>query len=63
MGKRLCKSRIDKKIFGVCGGFAEYFGIDSTIVRIILAVLVLGYGTGLLVYLAAAFIMKYPDEA
>lgn len=63
MGKRLCKSRLDKKIFGVCGGFAEYFGIDSTIVRIILAVLVLGYGTGLLVYLAAALIMKYPDEA
>ena len=63
MGKRLCKSRLDKKIFGVCGGFAEYFGIDSTIARIILAVLVLGYGTGLLVYLAAALIMKYPDEA
>lgn len=63
MRKRLCRSRLDKKIFGVCGGIAEYLGIDSAIVRIIAAVLVLGYGSGLLVYLAAALIMKYPDEA
>lgn len=33
-GKRLRKSILDKKIFGVCGGIAEYFGIDPTWVRI-----------------------------
>ena len=38
-GKKLRKSNTDKKIFGVCGGIAEYFGIDSTIVRIIWTIL------------------------
>ena len=33
-GKKLVLSDSDKKIAGVCGGIAEYFGIDSTIVRI-----------------------------
>ncbi len=37
--KKLYRSRFDKKICGVCGGIAEYFGIDSTIVRIIWVVL------------------------
>lgn len=37
--KRLYKSRIDRKISGVCGGIAEYFNIDSTIVRLIAVVL------------------------
>ena len=32
--KRLCRSQTDKKIAGVCGGVAEYFGIDSTLVRL-----------------------------
>ena len=44
-------SETDKKIGGVCGGLAEYFDVDSLIVRIIFVVLVLGYGTGLLAYL------------
>ena len=33
--KRLYKSRNDSKICGVCGGIAEYFRIDSTVVRLI----------------------------
>ena len=39
--KRLMRSSTDRKIAGVCGGIAEYFGIDSTLVRLawILAVL------------------------
>lgn len=39
MKKKLYRSSTDKKISGVCGGIAEYFGIDSTIIRIIYAVL------------------------
>ena len=31
MGKKLYKSSLDRKICGVCGGFAEFFGIDATI--------------------------------
>jgi len=52
MAKKLYLSNTDKKIAGVCGGLAEYFGIDATIIRIIWFVLVFGYGTGLLLYLA-----------
>lgn len=58
--KKLYKSQVDKKICGVCGGVAEYLGIDSTIVRLIWAILIACYGTGLLVYIIAALVMpKY----
>ena len=60
--KRLCKSRKDKMIGGVCGGLAEYFNIDPTIVRIIAALLCLLKGAGLLVYLIACIVMPYSDE-
>lgn len=49
--KKFYLSRSDKKIGGVCGGLAEYFNIDSLIVRIIFVVLLIGYGCGLLAYL------------
>ncbi len=56
--KKLCKSRTDKKICGVCGGFAEYFNMDPTIARIIYAVFtVCSLGTAILVYFLAALIM------
>ena len=58
--KRLTKSR-DKKIFGVCGGVAEYFDMDPTVVRIIWLLAVLCAGTGVLAYLIAALIMPDPD--
>jgi len=54
--KKLMKSK-NKKIWGVCGGIAEYFGMDPTVVRIIWVVLVLCFGTGILAYLIAALIM------
>lgn len=44
-------------IFGVGGGMADYFGIDPTIVRLVFVFLSLLGGTGILVYLAAAFVM------
>lgn len=59
-GKKLKKSKTDKKIFGVCGGIAEYLGIDSIWIRLIWAILVFVYGTGVLLYLIFALIM--PDE-
>jgi len=38
--KRLMRSSIDRKIAGVCGGVAEYFEVDSTIVRLVWVLLV-----------------------
>lgn len=55
--KRLTKSRTDRKLCGVCGGFAEYLNLDPTVIRLIWALLVLFAGTGLLAYLIAALIM------
>lgn len=53
--KRLVRSR-DRKICGVCGGLAEYIGIDPTIVRLIWAIFAIT-GAGLIAYIAAALIM------
>ncbi len=61
--KRLYKSN-DKKIAGVCGGIAEYFKIDPTIVRLIFFLLVLILGNGILTYIACAVIFpQAPQEA
>lgn len=52
MGRKLYLSDKDRKIAGVCGGLADYFGIDSTIVRVLWALAVLvSYGTGFILYL------------
>ncbi len=54
--KRLYKSQ-NKKLCGVCAGFAEYFDVDPTVVRIIWLVFTLCGGSGLLAYLIAAILM------
>jgi len=52
--KRLTKSCKDKKIFGVCGGLAEYLNCDPTVIRLILAISILCFGVGGFAYLIAA---------
>lgn len=52
--KRLHRSRTDRILAGVCGGIAEYTGIDPTVVRI-LAVVIPGFGW--VTYLICAIIM------
>ena len=59
-GKKLYKSNTAKKIAGVYGGIAEYFNIDSTLVRLGWVVFSLLGGSGLLAYIIAAIIM--PDR-
>lgn len=60
MKKKLYKSDLDKKLCGVCGGVAEYFEIDSTIVRLAWVVFTLLGGSGILAYIIAALVMpKY----
>lgn len=57
MEKKLYKSNQNKMIDGVCGGIAEYFGIDPTVVRLIWACFSLMGGCGVLAYLIAAIII------
>ena len=57
--KRLYKSKSNRVICVVCGGMGEYFNIDPTIIRLLLALLCCT-GTGIFAYLLAAIII--PDE-
>ena len=57
MEKKLYKSLTDKKICGVCAGFAEYLNLDVTLVRVAWAVITLFAGVGLLAYIIAALVM------
>ena len=56
-GKKLYKSATDKKIAGVCGGIAEYFNVDATLIRLAWGLFGLLGGSGLLAYIIAALIM------
>ena len=56
--KRLSRTEgRDATICGVCGGIAEYFGIDPTLVRVATAILIFAGGLSLWVYIIAAFIV------
>jgi phage shock protein PspC (stress-responsive transcriptional regulator) len=58
--RRLMRSATDNKLAGVCGGIAQYLGVDSTLVRlvwVILTVVPLAFVGGILIYLIAWFVM------
>jgi len=60
LGRRLVRSETDKQIAGVCGGLAEYFGLDSTLVRLAAVIIAIYPGCvigGIVAYLIAWFIM------
>jgi len=61
MAKKLYRSRTERKIWGICGGLAEYFDIDPTIVRVI-AVMTLFCGSGgFWAYIILRFVV--PEES
>jgi len=62
--KKLYKSRTDRKWAGVCGGLAKYFGISSTVIRLLFVITFFaGSGTSLLIYIALAIALdKEPPE-
>ena len=62
MEKRFYLSTTDKKIGGVCGGLAEYFNIDSLLVRIAFVALFFGFGTGLLAYILLWILAPKPPN-
>ena len=57
MGKRLYRVTEGKYIAGVCGGVAEYFNIDPTVVRVVWAVASCFAFAGIIAYIAAALII------
>ncbi len=55
--KKLYRSRADHMISGVCGGIAEFFGLDTTLVRLGFAFFACFAGSGLLFYIIAAIVI------
>lgn len=63
MNKKLHRSKNDKIFAGVCGGLAEYFEIDATIIRLLFILIVAFGGSGILIYLLLWLVMpKSQDE-
>ena len=62
MNKRLYKSNENKMVDGICGGIAEYFGIDSTLVRLAWVLFCAMGGSGFVAYIVAAIIIPRAPE-
>jgi len=61
--KRLYRSRKNKMLAGVCGGIAEYFDVDPTLIRLLWVLLILAGGAGIVLYLLALVIVpEQPNE-
>ncbi len=64
-GKRLTRSMTDRKISGICGGLAEFFGVDATAIRLLWVILSIFFGAvigGLIAYLVAWLIIPRPAD-
>jgi len=63
-GKRLYRSRRDRKIAGICGGLGDYLNCDPTLVRVAwLLAAFFSAGLALLLYLALIFVIPNEEEA
>jgi phage shock protein C len=60
MEKHLYRSRTDRMIGGVCGGLADYFGVDPTLVRVAAVLLGIANGVGVIAYIILLIIV--PEE-
>jgi phage shock protein C len=56
--RKLYRSRTDRKLAGVCGGLAQYFNADVTLIRVLFVVLALLGGPGLVMYLVLWIIVQ-----
>ena len=62
MEKKLYRINNGKKLCGVCGGLAEYFAIDPTLVRLAWVLLAIFAGMGLLAYIICALVIPNKPE-
>jgi len=60
--RRIYKSRRNRFIDGVCGGIAEYFGVDPTIVRLLWVLVTLLGGSGIVLYIVGMIVMPVNPE-
>ena len=63
MQKKLYRSNTNKMLQGVCGGIAEYFNVDPTIVRVAWAVCSIFFFPAIIAYIVCAFLIpEKPDN-
>lgn len=63
MKKRLYKIEQGKKLDGVCGGIAEYFDIDPTLIRLVwILFTAFSFGSGIVAYIIAAIVMPKKSD-
>lgn len=62
MEHRLYKSNRNKMLCGVCGGIAEYFGLDATLVRLGWVLFCALGGSGVLAYIIAAVVIPHNSQ-
>lgn len=62
MEKRLYRSRNNRMVAGVCGGIAEYFGIDPTLIRLAWVLFACLAGSGLIAYLICAIVIPNAQD-
>jgi phage shock protein C len=62
--RKLRRSGRDRMIAGVCGGLAEYFGMDPTVMRVlyVLVSLLSAAFPGIIAYIVLMFVMPPPEE-
>ena len=62
MNKKLYKIEAGKKLDGVCGGIAEYFGVDPTIIRLAWVLFTALGGSGIIAYIICAIVFPKKSE-
>jgi phage shock protein C len=50
--RKLYRSKTNRQVAGVCGGLAEYFSLDVTLIRVLFVLLAVLGGSGLVIYIA-----------
>ena len=60
--RKLVRSTTDRKLAGVCGGLAEYFNLDPTLIRVLFVVLAVLGGSGIIIYLAMWILVPSQDR-
>jgi phage shock protein C len=60
--RKLYRSRSNRMLAGVCGGVAQYFNVDATLIRVLFVLLAVLGGSGLLLYLAMWIIVPNQPE-
>ncbi|HET9779157.1 MAG TPA: PspC domain-containing protein [Propionibacteriaceae bacterium] len=61
--RKLYRSRTQRMVAGVCGGLAEYFNVDTTVIRVLFLILTLFGGAGLVVYVVMWILVPDASKA